>query len=196
MSDFAFNWAGVAYDTGKPNRSREQVIRIVPKANTLKAQYDLASYMLQPPTYSDEDLQVQDAQEEELAVIIGELLPQDFEYNYPENPLTTRFFDFGRQDLIVPTQGSVGYVIEALSSPTRRFFLLCDERINRVRVVKRLGGLPTTEIRDRLFFYPEFSTCGIRTKLGRWGAFTRNIKDFQKRYLQRRNIEASGPGHT
>lgn len=63
MSNFAFNWAGVAYDTGKPNRTRKQVIRIVLNTNMMKPPCNLASFMLQPPIYSGEDLRVQDAQE-------------------------------------------------------------------------------------------------------------------------------------
>ncbi|CAG7557105.1 unnamed protein product [Fusarium equiseti] len=197
MRDLAFNWDGVAYDTGKPIRIQEQVIRIVPNTTTLKAQYNLASCMLHPPIYSREDLRVQDAQEEELAVVIGELLPEDFEYNYPENLFPTQSFDFGRHDLIIPTQDRVGYVIETFSgNRSRQCFLLCNERFDGVRFVKRIGGLHTNAIRDRLFYYHEFSKCEARTKLDRWSFFLRKIKDFIKAALEKDGSKASGPGHT
>ena len=119
-------------------------------------------------------------------MVIGELLPQDFEYDYPENLLSTRLFDRNRHDLMIATQARVGYVIETMerSGPSaRQCLLLSDERINGVRAVKRLMGIQNTELRDRLFYYNEFGTCDANTKNGRWSNFMWNIRNFRERYL-------------
>ena len=88
-------------------------------------------------------------------MVVGELLPLGFAYNHPENLSTTASFNYGRHDLMIQTQARVGYVIETIEpfEPSRRrFFLLSEERIDGVRVVKRLGKIRREEIRDRLFF--------------------------------------------
>ena len=63
MTDLAFNWAGVAYDTGKPIRIQEQVIRIVNDTTVVKFESDISSLMLEQPIFSPEDIQVQGAKE-------------------------------------------------------------------------------------------------------------------------------------
>ena len=123
-------------------------------------------------------------------MVVGELLPLGFAYNYPQNLSTTASFNYGRHDLTIQTQARVGYVIETIEpfEPSRRrCFLLSDERINGVRVVKRLGKIRREEIRDRLFFYREFSICEAEVKLSRWNVFMRKIESFRQQYIRRRN---------
>ena len=128
-------------------------------------------------------------------MVVGELLPLNFEYDYPENLSTTASFDYGRDDLMIPTQTRVGYVIETIKpfAPSRRrCFLLSEERIHGVRVVKRLGKIRRDEIRDRLFFFREFSICETETKRNRWDVFMGNIEYFRQQYIRRRNRDTQG----
>ena len=52
MTDFAFNWAGIAYNTGKPIRIQEQVIRMRLNTRVLRTESELASLMIEQPIFS------------------------------------------------------------------------------------------------------------------------------------------------
>jgi hypothetical protein len=210
MADIGLNQLLVGYDIGqrKPGRVQRQVIRIMPSSsdkdkkskNARGAREDKGDDEAEdesPPglVFSEQELDIENRRLEELALVIGELLPtsafQDSgNFASPhgnKKGASAADFDAAKHTVIVLEPGEKSEVLVQKLSNDKLYFLALGKKENGLcRVYKPAKALTNNE---RVIYYPEWTVGPPKTAhRDRLRVWNNNIRQFRKQYLESHEI--------
>ncbi|KAM0439700.1 hypothetical protein ACHAPT_000794 [Fusarium lateritium] len=184
--DYAFSTYGWAYRTGRQDRKHNQIIRThrttednKNAASTLLIEFELREAQI----WTKKDLQVTDVYQEELALVVGELLPA--EYCDPtgkdmQSAKYPRAFDPNVHDSVDPAP-TTGIVVKQINHGGCSLFLVHG----REGGLYRKSWLPS-EALARVVYYREWTEKTSRTQeKQRSTDFKAGICKYSKEYIEK-----------
>ncbi|KAF4333279.1 hypothetical protein FBEOM_12908 [Fusarium beomiforme] len=153
----AFSPRGQAYDTGKTERQLYQLLRIRRDVSSQsKNAAQTLTFELEPQDQqhiSREEKQIKNVYSQDIVMVIGELLPVDFQIK--ETSVKARPDDFiSNSSNTVPTQPKSGLIVKRINDKLCNLQLL-HSRLNGLRLISALPNNDDTL--KRIFYYREFT---------------------------------------
>ncbi|KAM0214311.1 hypothetical protein ACHAPQ_009221 [Fusarium lateritium] len=173
MQDWAFTNGGIAYDTGKPDRPRNQVVRV-------KLTSDLSSRVATNPSEGNLDTAISKlefseretnydeprrAEIDELVIVVGECFEKTEQDCVSlvsiDKPAVTRFDDFDKEQHMFIDTRETALVVRMLKDKMATLYVL-KNKADGLCEVQQLGSIKRTC--KFIAWYPEFVT-GNRSPL-------------------------------
>ncbi|KAF0643597.1 hypothetical protein FPSE5266_01437 [Fusarium pseudograminearum] len=192
MADFAFNWQGVAYETGRQNRRQNDVAHYFDHLLSTKGRSDVLKMLtlkhLGERYCSYDELKEPNVPREHLVAVVGEILPPSISFQRLQRGQTTSLDEsefHPAHHSHIRTRTDTEFVVSKIIDNKPSFYRL----IGQGPPLKFTHSLPDgDEALDRIFFYREYAK-GISTtsKRERMSKLLKNIIAFNQNYLRRKD---------